>query len=197
MLDALLRALGVDLQTRIAQVQAHIKAFKDETKQEVWREVKEAAVTASLAFAAFGALAASCVVALWALYMWVGMQKGPFVAFAVVGSLTTLSSAVLFAWAMSRANRKTTLRLAATVPPRPAMATPQAAQNVAPPQPLPANASLFDVVAHRVTTRASSEADKAIDVASDLVENGSRSTLIRTLVLTALIGFLIGRQRNV
>jgi hypothetical protein len=197
MLDTLLRVVGVDLQAQIAQVKAHLEAFKDQTEDEVRQEVKEAGVMAGLAFAAIAALAGTCVVALMALYMWVDMQKGPFIALAAVGSLTTLSAAILFAVTMARANRKTTVRPAAVVPPRPAMATPRAALNASTlMQPPSANASMFEVITHRMTTRAAGATDEAIDAASELVGNGSRGTLIGTLVVTVLVGLMIGRQRS-
>jgi hypothetical protein len=61
--------------------------------------------------------------------------------------------------------------------------------------PPPHNASLLDVVTHRVTTRAAATSDEAIDAAADFVRTGSRQALLSTLAVTVLVGILIGHKK--
>jgi hypothetical protein len=197
MLDALLRILGADLQARIAHVKGHVEALKNQAKHEVRQEISRAITAAGLVFAAVIMFAGSCFIVLMALYIWVDIQHGPFAALATVGALTTVGAAVLSALAMVRMRRPEAvpIPIAAAAHPAAAASRPESSAAASVP-PAPA-APRFDAVADRITKRAASAADDAIDAASDLVGNGSRSAVVGTLAITALVGLLIGRLRNV
>jgi len=61
---------------------------------------------------------------------------------------------------------------------------------------LPPNASLFDVLTHRFSTRVVGASDEAIDAAVHVMRTGSKSTLFGTLAVVALVGVLLGRRRR-
>jgi hypothetical protein len=191
MLDNLLRIVGVDLEAKLAQLTARARAFRDETKHQVREEIAHASITAGLAFAALLALAATCVVALIALYIWIEPQHGPLKALAAVGIVTALTAIVMGIIAASRAPAPVVAPEPIVIPmptSRPAL---NLADIIAPPPP---NASIFDVITHRVTTRAASATDEAIDVAHDTIAHGSRPALIATLAAAVVAGWIVGRR---
>jgi len=60
--------------------------------------------------------------------------------------------------------------------------------------PLHPNASLFDVLTHRFSTRVAGASDEAIDAAVHVMRTGSKSALFGTLAVVALVGVLLGRR---
>jgi len=57
---------------------------------------------------------------------------------------------------------------------------------------LPPNASLFDVLTHRFSTRVVGASDEAIDAAVHVMRTGSKSTLFGTLAVVALVAYCSG-----
>jgi hypothetical protein len=192
MLDKLLQIVGVDLQMQLAQVNARAVAFKETTRREIRAEVAHAGVVAALAFVALVALIATGVIALVALYLWLTPQYGPFFSLGVVGAITAVFGFVAMTLAMTR---KAPAAIAVPEPvviPRPAPAPPvNLAAMVAP---LPSNASLLDVVTHRVSSRAAGVAEEAIDTAEDTIAHGSRTQLVGTLAAAIMVGWVVGRR---
>jgi len=201
MLRFLFGLLGVDLDHKIAEIRAQIEDFKARTTHQLGEQVKEAGLMVGFAFIGVVAAIATFVIVLVALYRWVDLYKGPFAALAAVGVVTGLIAAVMFALAFRRKPRRPTSsgvdRRAAAVPPAPPVPPTRpvsAVLSAALPSP-PSNASVFDVLTHRVSTRVAGAGDEAIDAAAHLVRTGPRSVLFGTLAVIALVGVLIGRRR--
>jgi len=196
MLGNLLHILGVDLQAQLAQVTTRANALKDTALREVREEITRASVTVSLIIAAVLAFFATCVVALIALYTWLEPQYGALHALAAVGGVTLLAAIVMGAVAVARTKSPP------VPPPQPVLVVPKPASRpplnlsgmVAPP---PKDASLADVLVHRVSSRAAGATDEALDAAEDAIANGSRTALIGTLAATILIGFVVGRRGGI
>jgi len=196
MLQALFRLLGVDLHQKLAEIRGQIDELKRSTLSQATEQIKETGLT--VGFALLGAVAAlfTLVIALAALYVWVDMHKGPLVALGVVGLVTALLAAVMFALAFLRGRRKpaaapTHVHPAASPPRSPS--APLLLSAVLPPP--PPNASFFDHLTHRFSTRVATAGDEAIDAAVHAMRTSSRPALFGTLAVVALVGVLIGRRR--
>ena len=197
MLDTLLRVVGVDLQAQIGQLKAHAEAFKENTKNEIRQEITSAGVTAGLIFAAIVAAAWTCVVGLIALYLVVEAKEGRFIGLAAVGGVTAFAALVFISIASSRSKRRIQPPPRVIVAPAPAVATPRAPLNTVAASlmpPPPANASMVDVMAHRLSSRVVGATDEIIDSATDVIGHGSRTALIQTLAVAMLAGLIIGRR---
>jgi hypothetical protein len=125
----------------------------------------------------------------------VDMHEGPLVALGVVGLVTALLAALMFVLALRRGKRRPA---PASVYPEPAASPPSPAvapvlMSVLPPP--PANASLFDHLTHRFTTRVATAGDEALDTAVHAMRTSSRPALFGTLAIATLVGVLIGRRR--
>lgn len=196
MLDKLLQIVGVDLQAQLAQVTARATTFKETTKREFRAELAYFGMVMAFALVAVVALAASGVLALVALYIWLKPQYGALTALALIGAITFVVGIVM---AVVAATREAPLPIAMPEPliPEPLMvAQPKPAPvnlsaMVAPP---PADASLFDVVAHRVSARAAGAAEEAIDTAEETIAHGSRTQLVGTIAAAVLVGWIVGRR---
>ena len=182
MLQAALRLLGVGLHQKLAEIRGQIGELKAEALSQIAEQAKETGLT--LALFIVGAVAAllTFIVVLAALYLWVDMHEGPFAGLGAVGLVTALLGALMFALALRRGRRKPT---AAPVYLNPAASLP----------PPPANASLFDVLTHRFSTRLAVASDEAIDAVVQVMRTSSRPALFGTLAVVALVGVLIGRRR--
>lgn len=194
MLDKMLQIVGVDLQAQLAQVTARATAFKETTKREFRAELMHFGMVAVFALAAIIALAATCVIALIALYAWLKPQYGALNSLAIIGAVTFVFGVVM---AMLAASRKAPLPIAIPEPivvPQPKPAPPQPVNLAAMVAPPPANASLFDVVAHRVSARAAGAAEEAIDTAEDTIAHGSRTQLVGTIAAAVMVGWIVGRR---
>ncbi len=195
MLEALFRLLGVDLSQKLAEIRGQIDDLKRGAIHQVTEQVKETGITAG--FILGGAIAAliTFIIALAALYVWVDMHEGPLVALGVVGLVTALLAALMFVLALRRGKRRPApapvYRAPAAPPPSPAVAP--VLMSVLPPP--PTNASLFDHLTHRFTTRVATAGDEALDTAVHAMRTSSRPALFGTLGIVALIGVLIGRRR--
>jgi len=192
MLQALLRLLGVDLNRKLAEVRGHIDELKRSAISQATEQVKETGIT--VGFILGGAIAAlfTLIIALAALYVWVDMHEGPLVAFAVIGLVTALLAALMFALAFLRRKRGPA---PAAVYRAPAASPPAAPLLMSVLPPPPANASFFDRLTHRFTTRVATAGDEALDAAVQSMRTSSRPALFGTLAVVALVGVLIGRRR--
>jgi hypothetical protein len=196
MLQAVLRLLGADLNQKLAEIRGQIGELKRSAISQATEQVKETGLTVGLVL--LGAIAAlfTFIIALAALYVWVDMHQGPLTAFAAVGLVTALSAALMFGLALWRGKRRPAvapvyLKPAASPPSSPA--APVLLSAALPPP--PANASFFDVMTHRFSTRVATASDEAIDAAVHVMRTSSRPALFGTLAVVALIGVLIGRRR--
>jgi hypothetical protein len=195
MLEALFRLLGVDLSQKLAEIRGQIDELKRSAIHQVTEQVKETGITVGLILG--GAIAAlfTFVIALAALCVWVDMHEGPLAACGAVGLVTALLAALMFLLALRRGKRRPApgpvYPEPAASPPSPAVA-PVLMSVLPPPR---ANASLFDHLTHRFTTRVATAGDEAIDAAVHVMRTSSRPALFGTLAIVALVGVLIGRRR--
>jgi hypothetical protein len=199
MLRLVLRLLGVDLDYKLAEIRAQVEEFKARTTHQVTEQVKATGLMVGFAFVGAVAAIATFIIVLVALYRWVELYKGPFAALTAVGVVLALLAAVMFVLAFGRSSRKPA---SAVVDRRPAVSAPPSPPT---PQPMPAalspalpplspNASLFDVLTHRFSTRVAGASDEAIDAAVHVMRTGSKSALFGTLAVVALVGVLLGRR---
>ena len=197
MLHALFRLLGVDLNQKLAEVRGQIDELKRSAISEVAEQVKEIGLT--VGFILGGAIAAlfTFIIALVALYIWVDMHEGPLAACGAVGLVTALLAALMFVLALRRGKRRPApapapvYRAPAASPPSSAVAP--VLMSVLPPP--PPNASFFDHLTHRFTTRVAAAGDDAVDTAVHVMRTSSRPALFGTLAIVTLVGVFIGRRR--
>ena len=197
MLEAIFRLLGVDFSQKLAEIHGQIDELKRSAIHQVTEQVKETGIT--VGFILGGAIAAlfTFVIALAALYVWVDMHEGPLAACGAVGLVTALLAALMFVLALQRGKRRPAsapapvYRAPAASPPSPAAAP--VLMSVLPPP--PPNASFFDHLTHRFTTRVATAGDEALDTAVHVMRTSSRPALFGTLAVVALVGVLIGRRR--
>jgi len=192
MLQALFRLLGVELNQKLAEVRGQIDELKRSAISQATEQIKETGLTVGLLLG--GAIAAlfTLIIALAALYVWIDMHEGPLVAFAVIGLVTALLAALMFALAFLRRKRGAA---PAAVYSAPAASPPAAPLLMSVLPPPPANASFFDRLTHRFTTRVATAGDEALDAAVHAMRTSSRPALFGTLAVVALVGVLIGRRR--
>jgi hypothetical protein len=195
MLEALFRLLGVDLNRKLAEVRGQLEELKRNAISQATQQVKETGLT--VGFILGGAIAAlfTLIIALAALYVWVAMHEGPLVALAVIGLVTASLAAVLFVLALRRGKRRSAPApvYRAPAPSPPASPSAPILMSVLPPP--PPNASFFDHLTHRFTTRVATAGDEALDAAVHVMRTSSRPALFGTLAVVALVGVLIGRRR--
>jgi hypothetical protein len=194
MLEALFRLLGVDLNRKLAEIRGQIDELKRSAISQATEQVKETGLTVGLIL--LGAIAAlfTFVIALAALFVWVDMRKGPLAACGAVGLVTALLAALMFVLALRRGNRRrgpAPVNLAPAASP-PASVAPVLMSILPPPPP---NASFFDHLTHRFTTRVAAASDDAVDAAVHVIRTSSRPALFGTLAVVTLVGVLIGRRR--
>jgi type VI protein secretion system component VasK len=136
---------------------------------DVKRLARETAMTIVLAM--LGAFAAMLALALCfaALYLWLELKLGAITALGILGGTSALLAGVLFAVAFLPASRKPRARAEAAL---------RAAAD-------PAQAS---------TAAIAQAADEAVNGAADIVRNGSRQQIAGTVVVAALIGWVLGRR---
>ena len=196
MLEALFRLLGVDVARKLAEVRGQIDELKRSAVNQVTAQVKETGIT--VGFILGGAIAAlfTFIIALAALYVWVDMHKGPLAACGAVALVTALLAVTMFALAFLRGRRKPApppLHLTPAASPPSPPAAPILMSVLPPPPP---NASFFDHLTHRFTTRVATASDEALDAAVHAMRTSSRPALFGTLAVVTLVGALIGRRRR-
>lgn len=200
MLTSVLGFLGVDLQQQANHIQARVEVLRDQTLDKTAQHIKH--VSAIIGFALAGAVLALVAVGFGfaALYLWVAAEHGTMTAIGTLAIATAVVAALLFMAAKGIAHRRVASLPAQPIvmpsSPPPVPTTAQAAAAMASLVPPPrAGASLLDIVTHRVTTRAAGASEEAVETAVELVRTGSRSALLGTIAVTALVGLLIGRRR--
>jgi hypothetical protein len=192
MLQDLFRLLGLDLNRKLAEVRGQIDEIKRSAIAQATEQVKQTGLT--VGFTLGGAIAAlfTLIIALAALYVWVDRHEGPLVALGIIGLVTASLAAVLFVVALRRGKHRP-----APAPvhraPEPSPAAPILMSVLPPP---PANASFIDHLTHRITTRAATAGDEALDAAIHAMRTSSRPALFGTLAVVTLVGVLIGRRRR-
>ncbi|MEJ0076957.1 MAG: hypothetical protein WDO17_16235 [Alphaproteobacteria bacterium] len=156
-------------------VQADIDRQVDWAKGEARRRVRYTARIAIFAGAGIFALVGAAVVGLIALHTWLAAQWTPMIAHGIIGGGLLLLALILL------------LAAAAGRPPR--LATQPPLQFVRPAVALGALAS------GSVVGAASRSAQEGLKFAGETVRQGTRSSLLGTLALAALAGFIISRKR--
>jgi hypothetical protein len=196
MLQVLLRLLGVDLNQKLAEIRGQFDELKRSAISQATEQAKETGLTVGLIL--LGAIAAlfTFVIALAALYVWVDMHEGPLAACGAVGLVTALLAAVMFALAFGRGKRRPAPAPVCRAPAASPPASPIAPILMSVLPPPPANASLFDHLTHRFTTRVATAGDEALDTAVHVMRTSSRPALFGTLAVVTLVGVLIGRRRR-
>jgi MFS family permease len=142
-------------------------------KDEVRRQTRYATLTGVLAGAAALAALGSIVIGLIALYLWLSMRADPFIALAVIGGGLLLIAVLLFALAFIRRRPRLVAR------PQLQIAQPAALLGTLTP------ASYDKIVAR---------GEPALKLATETVRRGSRSAVLGTLVLVAVVGLIAGRN---
>jgi hypothetical protein len=198
MLAMVLRLFGIDLQQEVSRLKAHASELAERASDRVQAQVQETSLTLGLGFIGAVAAVSTIGIALAALFISIDQQQGPLVALAVIGGATAVLAALMFFLTAAQSKRKVPPRVLpqrTSLPPATVQSPPvtrlDLSSLVSPP---PHNASLLDLVTHRVTTRAAATSDDAIDAAADFVRTGSRQALLSTLAVTVLLGILMGRK---
>ena len=141
-------------------------------KAEVRRQTRYRALIAVVAGVAALAALGAIVVGLIALYLWLAMQASPFAALGIIGSGLLLVALMLLALAF-------VWRRPSRVASRPPLQT----------RP---TAALLGVLGQASYDNAGRE--QALKLAAGTVRHGSRSALLGTLVLAAVVGLIAGRR---
>jgi hypothetical protein len=155
-------------------VQADIDRQVNWAKGEARRRVRYTARTAIFAGVGILAVIGAAIVGLIALHTWLAAQWTPLIAHGMIGGGLLLLALILF------------LAAAAGRPPR-----------LAPRPPLQFARPAAALGALAAGTRANtvSRAQEGLKLASETVQQGSRSSLLGTLALAAVVGFIISRKR--
>ena len=142
-------------------------------KDEVVRQTRYATLTGVLAGVAALAALGAIVVGLIALYLWLSMQADPFIALGMIGGGLLLLAVLLFALAFIRRPPQVALR------PQLQIAQPAALLGTLRP------ASYDKIVAG---------GEPRLKLTTDTQRHGSRSALLGTLALVAVVGLITGRR---
>jgi len=203
MIATLLKFVGVDLQSHLANLRSQIEDVKTRAIHEAKRQAADTSLTIGLAFASLIFMLLTVIVGLVALYLWVAAAKGPYAGLLAVGGATAALAAVFAVVARTRRPLPPQrLRPAATAAPIRAASPPlpPISQAVPPRPPFPAfstssPSAFFDAMTGNIAHRAAAASDEALDSATEIVRNGSRGAIVATLGAAALIGLFIGRHR--
>jgi hypothetical protein len=190
--------LGADLDQKIAEIRAPVDEFRVRTTRQVTEQVKDTGMTVAYALAGTIAATATVAIVVVVLYRWVDMRSGPFVALAAIGVVMASLAVSMFVLAFGRDGRRPASltvvhRQVATPPPLPSPPIPVSVSTAL--APLPANASVLDVLTHRFSTRAAGASDEAVNAAVDIMRTGAKSALFGTLAVVAVGGVILGRSR--
>jgi len=203
MIATLLKFVGVDLQSHLANLRSQVEDVKTRAIHEAKRQAADTSLTIGLAFASLIFMLLTVIVGLVALYLWVAAAKGPYAGLLAVGGATAALAAVFAVVARTRRPLPPQpLRPATTAAPILAASPPlpPISQAVPPRPPFPAfsassPSAFFDALTGNIAHRAAAASDEALDSATEIVRNGSRGAIVATLGAAALIGLLIGRHR--
>jgi hypothetical protein len=155
-------------------VQADIDRQVDWAKGEARRRVRYTVRVAIFAGVGILAMIGAAIVGLIALHTLLAAQWTPLIAHGMIGGGLLLLALILL------------LAAAAGRPPRLA---------ARPPLQLARPAAALGALATGARTNTVSRAQEGLHLASETVKQGSRSSLIGTLALAAVVGFIISRKR--
>jgi hypothetical protein len=156
-------------------VQADIDRQVNWAKGEARRRVRYTVRTAIFVGVGIVALIGTAIVGLIALHTWLAAQWTPLIAHGMIGGGLLLLALILF------------LAAAAGRPPRLGARPPLQLARPA--------AALGALAASTGPSAVSRSAQEGLKLASETVKQGSRSSLLGTLALAAVVGFIIGRKR--
>lgn len=156
-------------------VQADIDRQVNWAKGEARRRVRYTVRIAIFAGAGIFALIGAIIVGLIALHTWLAAQWTPMIAHGMIGGGLLVLALILF------------LAAAAGRPPRLAARPPLHLAGPA--------AALGALASGTGVGTASRAAQEGLHAAGETVKQGSRSSLLGTLALAALAGFIISRKR--
>lgn len=216
----LLRRAGFDVDAKIAALKIELEDKAQRAVHKVKDEARRIALGSALwlGVAVMGFLL--LLVALTALYLAVEMTQGPFVALGVVALALVLLAVVMAvaAIAMARSRPASThilfarplvpapiaeLHEAPAVAPTPGAPPRGAFREILLPllglvgryRPLTGHWGVDGVIRH-VGSRTQATAQDAVLRAADLVQTGSRGTMIGVLVAAGVLGWLVARRRH-
>lgn len=187
MLGALLRLVGIDLQRQVANLRAQAEDFKHRSVAEIQRQVADTSITIGFAVVglAFGLM--TVIAGLAALYLWVGLQKGPFAALAAVGLTTAALAGLMLVIVVARGDGSVPVRakvVPLTSPP------PHLRRSSA----VPAD-SFVDAVTYNLADRTAAATHEALDSAAEIVRRSPREVILATVAVAAVVGIFVGRRR--
>jgi hypothetical protein len=142
-------------------------------KDEVRRQTRHTALIGVFAIAAGFAALGAVVVGLTALYSWLTTQTGPFIAYGMIGGGLVLIALILFMLAFARRRPRVASR---------------------PPLQLARPAALLGTLGQRRYANFLAGGGQTLRLATGTVRDGSRSTLLSTLALAAVVGLTAGRR---
>ena len=152
-----------------ADLDRQIGWAKEEARRQSRHVVLVGIVLSMGVLATIGAAA----IGLIALYMWLTPQYGPFIALGLVGGGLLVLALILLLVAVIRRR------------PRPA---------ARPPLQMAQPAAVFGILGQSGYGRAMSSSEQALRFATENLRDGSRSTLLGTLALVAVLGLIAGRS---
>ena len=155
-------------------VQADIDRQVDWAKGEARRRVRYTVRVAIFTGVGVLAVIGAAIVGLIALHTWLAAQWTPLIAHGMIGGGLLLLALILF------------LAAAAGRPPK---------LGARPPLQLAKPAAALGALAVGTRPSAVRSAQEGLKFASETVKQGSRSSLLGTLALAAVVGFIISRRR--
>jgi MFS family permease len=157
----------------LGAIRADIDRQVEWAKDEVRRQARYATLMGILAGMAALAALGAIIIGLIALYFWLSTQGNPFIALAVIGGGLLLLALLLFALAFIQRRPRPAVR------PQVQIAHPAALLGTLRP------ASYDKIVAG---------VEPTLNLATVTLRQGSRSALLGTLVLVAIVGLIAGRR---
>jgi MFS family permease len=142
-------------------------------KDQVKRQTRYTALMGILAGVAALAALGAVIVGLIALYSWLAMQTGPFVAHGLIAGGLLLLALILFALALIRR--------------RPRLAARPALQIARP-------AALLGALGQGSYDKVVTGGEQTLKLATGTLRDGPLSTLLGTLVLAVAVGLVVGRR---
>jgi hypothetical protein len=161
------------LGTARADIDRQIGWLKDEAQ----RQARHTALVGALAIAAALATLGAIIVGLIALYAWLETQTDPLTALGILGGGLLVLALILFALAF--ASRRPPLA------PRPPV---QIAQQIAQP------AALLGTLRQGGHAKFVGDNEEALSAAANAIRLGSRSELLGTLIVAAVVGLIVARR---
>ena len=195
MLDTALRLVGFDFQRLLARVREQAEDLKDRTTHEIKSKVAEVAVTLGFMLGGLVLCGFAIAAGLFALYLAVARDHGPFVALGLVAAVSAFFAVLLFTIGASRNSQpKRPDPARASVEPLRAAAT-----SPVPPPPVasvPPGASFVEAIKADLTDKSAAAANEALNSAATLVRNSPREAILVALAAAVVTGVLVGRRRQ-